>query len=208
MDGYRALGLGGTAAVGSYVGEAEARWMVLQGAEPQTAAIRATTAVFFRWLFGVFAAQWLLIWWVVAWLLIPSTVESLFRYIIGWETPTTWDGLTAQGWQSFPTDGGERFYFVWSGLGSAAAFGMVYGIFLVFAHIWRWETKCVPGLNDGKAWWRLYRKPKDIYPPHGVRATLTKILKVGLVYIPAVAIPLWVMVGFLPFLTATVAHNV
>ena len=204
----------GNAVASSAVAQADYEWLVENGADSYDAAKRTIGATTARWVVGLFAAPWLLIvYYVGNLLLFVSTPQLFLQHSLRWEMPVFDNGFTmAEDSWSAPAEAGHQW--LWALLGALVCFALVYGTLLVFAHIWRWQSDTVPGYNDGKRWWRLYKRPvmNTIYPPgdprRGARYGFATAMKWVFLYIPAAMIPVYFAATSAASLLITVVHNV
>lgn len=211
-NGYRVAGYAAGGAVATQVGMAEASWLVEQGAEPEEAIKRTVGANSLRLIAGIFAAPWLLVFYIAGLALTFAVLpEALFRYNLGWETPMDGgDRWYTQG----VTDPNQRYFALFALLGAVACFLAIYAILLFFAHIWRWQSDIIPGYNDGKRWWRLYRRPtpQDIFPPGDERRkdllmNFSVMAKWLVIYAPVILLALFFGLGSLYSIVQTLVHN-
>lgn len=204
----------GSGAIASQTGQAEYQWMVDQGADPTEAIKRIGGATMARWVYGFFAAQWLLVWYIIGCvLLFISTPAYFMKNWLQWEMPEFTSGFGApEKWV-----GGAEFgpQFVFSLLGALACFGMIYLALLGFAHIWRWESNVIPGYNDNKKWWRFYKRPvlNTIYGPgdpnrQNVRYKFATGAKWAMLYVPAMLIAAFYIMGTATTVAMVAVHNV
>lgn len=196
----------GNAVASSAVAQSDYEWLVEQGAHPSDAAQRTLGATTARWVVGLFTAPWILLAYYVGSLLLFAVTPNLFmQHYLQWEMPVFSGFSMADDEWAEPAAFGYQW--VWSLLGALVCFALIYGALLAFAHIWRWQSDIIPGYNDGKAWWRLYKRPV-MDSRRGVRFGFAAAAKWIFLYLPAAAIPLFFIVMSLISILITVVHNV
>lgn len=201
------VAVGGAAATD--VGRAEVAFLVANGVDRDEAVKRVLTATGARYAYGLVAWQWILVAYIVGWGCFIGIFDSVFRYHLGWESDVGGE------WVRVQPEGLQHWYALLALAGCLFCFGTVYLALLGFAHIWRWESKVIPGYNDHKKWWRLYKKPvaKDVFPEgHPNRDdgahVVSEVAKWVLLYLPAMLIAALAVVFTIGGIIKAGVHNV
>lgn len=198
----------GTYHIGRNNAQAEAWWAAREGMDPQQASHRAAAAVGFRALWGMFWIWWCLPMYALGWMAIAGGIHII----------AVSNGVPIEDLQAGTLEDATGFHglaFLVAGLALVIIFG--YGGLLIPAHIWRWQTAGVPGYNDNKRWWKLYRRPtpREIHQMDqspdarfGMSGPFAKVMAVFFVYFPLILWPAfwmgsWVVVAGYRLLSGT-----